>query len=258
MFGVAAALMMSGACPPPAPSVWYVWMVLPPMALMVSSTHPPSFRVSVWMATCTSYSSATFRQWSMTAGVAPQSSWILRPIAPALTCSIRGFSSEQFPFPRKPKFIGYSSAALSIISMFHGPGVQVVAFVPSAGPVPPPIMVVTPEYSAQSICCGQMKWICVSIPPAVTIIPSPARASVEAPTVMPGVTPSITLGFPALPIPLILPSLIPISALMIPVLSTIRAFVITRSRSPSALVVLTDCPIPSRIVLPPPNLISSP
>ena len=28
--------------------------------------------------------------------------------------------------------------------MFHGPGVQVVAFVPVAGPVPPPSMVVTP------------------------------------------------------------------------------------------------------------------
>jgi len=28
--------------------------------------------------------------------------------------------------------------------MFHGPGVQVVAKVPVAGPVPPPIMVVTP------------------------------------------------------------------------------------------------------------------
>ena len=29
--------------------------------------------------------------------------------------------------------------------MFQGPGVQVVAFVPVAGPVPPPIKVVTPE-----------------------------------------------------------------------------------------------------------------
>ena len=29
--------------------------------------------------------------------------------------------------------------------MFHGPGVEVTAFVPSAGPVPPPIIVVTPE-----------------------------------------------------------------------------------------------------------------
>ena len=105
-------------------------------------------------------------------------------------------AQQQLPFPRKPKFIGYSSAAFNIIFKFHGPGVQVVAFVPSAGPVPPPIIVVTPLYNAQSICCGLMKWIWVSIPPAVTIIPSPASASVDAPTVIPGVTPSMMSGFP--------------------------------------------------------------
>ncbi len=41
----------------------------------------------------------------------------------------------------------------------HGPGVQVVALVPAAGPVPPPSIEVTPEYSASSTCCGQMKWM---------------------------------------------------------------------------------------------------
>ena len=41
----------------------------------------------------------------------------------------------------------------------QGPGVQVVALVPAAGPVPPPIMVVTPLMSASSTCCGQMKWM---------------------------------------------------------------------------------------------------
>ncbi len=43
--------------------------------------------------------------------------------------------------------------------MCHGPGVQVVAKVPCAGPVPPPSSEVTPDISASSICCGQMKWI---------------------------------------------------------------------------------------------------
>ena len=38
------------------------------------------------------------------------------------------------------------------------PGVTVVAFVPSAGPVPPPMSVVIPEASASSTICGQMKW----------------------------------------------------------------------------------------------------
>jgi hypothetical protein len=65
--------------------------------------------------------------------------------------------------------------------MCQGPGVQVVALVPAAGPVPPPIIVVTPEVNASSICCGHMKWMCVSIPPAVRIIPSPAMISVAAP-----------------------------------------------------------------------------
>src|ERR671933_319046 len=51
--------------------------------------------------------------------------------------------------------------------MCHGPGVHVVAFVPVAGPVPPPIIVVTPDISASSICCGQMKWMCASMPHAV-------------------------------------------------------------------------------------------
>jgi len=48
------------------------------------------------------------------------------------------------PLPRKPRFIGKASAACSMRSMFQGPGVQVVAKVPVAGPVPPPSMVVTP------------------------------------------------------------------------------------------------------------------
>lgn len=37
------------------------------------------------------------------------------------------------------------------------PGVQVVALVPAAGPVPPPSMVVMPLINASSTCCGQMK-----------------------------------------------------------------------------------------------------
>ena len=42
-------------------------------------------------------------------------------------------------------------------SMYQGPGVHVVALVPAAGPVPPPIMVVIPDIIASSTCCGQMK-----------------------------------------------------------------------------------------------------
>ena len=49
-----ATLMMSCACPPPAPSVWKAWMVRPLKALMVSSMKPDSLSVSVWIITCTS------------------------------------------------------------------------------------------------------------------------------------------------------------------------------------------------------------
>ena len=98
--------------------------------------------------------------------------------------------------------------------MFHGPGVQVVALVPVAGPVPPPIMVVTPLEIASVICCGQMKWIWLSIPPAVRMHPSPAITSVAAPMVM--VMPLCRRGLPAWPMPTMRPALMPTSALMTP------------------------------------------
>lgn len=72
--GSSQTLMMSGACPPPAPSVWYVWIVRPSMAAMVDSTKPDSLSVSVWISTWMSCASHTVKQLSMAAGVAPQSS----------------------------------------------------------------------------------------------------------------------------------------------------------------------------------------
>ena len=100
-------------------------------------------------------------------------------------------------------------------SRCHGPGVQVVAFVPVAGPVPPPIIVVTPLASASSICCGQMKWMCVSMPPAVTIMPSPAITSVARADARSS-TSGWMSGLPALPIATMRPSLMPMSALTMP------------------------------------------
>ncbi len=88
---------------------------------------------------------------------------------------------------------------------------QVVASVPWAGPVPPPSIVVSPECSASSICCGQMKWMWLSKPPAVRILPSPAIASVPGPTTMS--TPGWVSGLPALPILAIRPFASPTSAL---------------------------------------------
>src|SRR6516165_4264682 len=63
------SLMMSGAWPPPAPSVWKAWMLRPLKAAIVFSTKPDSLSVSVWMATAMSNRSATPRQVSMAAAV---------------------------------------------------------------------------------------------------------------------------------------------------------------------------------------------
>ena len=71
---------------------------------------------------------------------------------------------------------------------------QVVARVPSAGPVPPPISVVIPAATASSTICGQMKCTWQSIPPAVRIRPSPAMISVVGPISSAGSTPSIDVG----------------------------------------------------------------
>jgi hypothetical protein len=106
----------------------------------------------------------------MAAGVVPQSSCSFRP---------RRRRASAPPAPRagcvalaeKAEVHGEGVGRLQHPPMCQGPGVQVVALVPVAGPVPPPSMVVTPDISASSICCGQMKWMCASMPPAVRICP---------------------------------------------------------------------------------------
>ena len=148
-----------------------------------------------------------------------------------------------------------SSAASIIRARCHGPGVQVVASVPVAGPVPPPSIEVTPLVSASSICCGAMKWIWLSKPPAVRILPSPAMISVPGPMTI--VTPGWMSGLPALPIAWISPSLIATSALTMPQWSRMTALVMTVSTAPRARETWL-WPMPSRITLPPPNFTSSP
>ena len=64
---------------------------------------------------------------------------------------------QRFPQGLKPTFSGSASVAASISSTCRAPGVQVVALVPVAGPVPPPMNVVTPLANASYPCCGQMK-----------------------------------------------------------------------------------------------------
>ncbi len=184
--GSAEILMMSGAWPPPEPSVWNEWTARPSKAAIVSSTKPDSLSVSVWMHTCTSISSATVSAERSTAGVVPQSSWHLKPTAPASICSTSAALPCPWPLPRMPTLIGQPSKARSIVRMLPGPGVTVVALEPSDGPVPPPIRVVVPLDSAAYACCGEMKWMCVSMPAAVRIRCEPEIASVARPHSRPG------------------------------------------------------------------------
>ena len=141
----------------------------------------------------------------------PQSSCNFSADAPAVICSSKASGRAAFPLPAKARFMAKLSADCSMRVICQGPGVQVVANVPWAGPVPPPSIVVKPECKASSICCGQMKWIWLSKPPAVRIWPSPAIASVDGPMTM--FTPSCVSGLPALPIEWIKPSFRPTSAL---------------------------------------------
>ncbi len=77
-----------------------------------------------------------------------------------------------------------------------------------------------------------MKWMWLSMPPAVRILPSPAIASVPGPTMM--VTPGCVSGLPALPIAEMRPSRRPTSAFTMPLWSMMSALVMTVSTAPSA------------------------
>ena len=113
-------------------------------------------------------------QQSIAAGVVPQSSWSLSPIAPASICSASGAGRDGVALAEKAEVHRQAIGRLEHPVIFHGPGVQVVALVPVAGPVPPPISVVSPRTARRQTSCGQMKCTWASIPPAVTIMFSPA------------------------------------------------------------------------------------
>ena len=76
-----------------------------------------------------------------------------------------------------------------------------------------PGIIVTPLAKASKACWGLMKWMCASMPPAVAMRPSPATTSVAGPTTITGVTPAMTSGLPAFPIPTMSPPFTPRSAL---------------------------------------------
>jgi hypothetical protein len=118
------------------------------------------------MATCTPASSATARQASMAPGVVPQSSWSLKPDAPARSCSHSPSAETVLPLPNRATLIGHGSRASSMRPRYQDPGVTVVALDPSAGPVPPPMMVVMPDPRASVMSWGQMRCTWQSTAPA--------------------------------------------------------------------------------------------
>ena len=225
-FGSPAIERMSGACPPPAPSTWNAWIDRPAMAAIVDSTNPASLSESECNATCRPQSSAACNDAPIAAGVDPQSSCTLYPAAPASACSLSAATETVLPLPSSRMLIGNGSSARCMFVRCQAPGVTVVAFDPSDGPVPPPTIVVMPVASASWICDCDSRCTCESIAPAGTI-----RT--------------------------ILSSRMPISARTIPHQSRMIAFVMTVSRAPSARLTV-DCAMDSRIDLPPPNTASSP
>ncbi|CAM5366451.1 hypothetical protein SGRI78S_01931 [Streptomyces griseus subsp. griseus] len=228
-------------------------MARPSIAERVSSKKPPSFRLSVWMATWTSCSSATLSALSITAGVAPQSSCTLSAQAPATTCSLIASGRLPLPLAMMPRLTGRVSADWSSRAMLYGPGVQVVPLEPSVGPVPPPMRVVMPLLSACSACCGAIRWTWVSMAPAVAIRCSPAMASVPGPMTRSGSTLFCVCGLPDLPMPTMKPSLMPMSHLTTPTTGSMTTtLVMTVSRAPWAEVACGSEAMPSRMVLPPP------
>jgi hypothetical protein len=125
----------------------------------------------------------------------------LEAAAPARSCSHSASVETVLPLPSSATLTGQWSSASSIRPGTTAPGVTVVALVPSAGPVPPPTMVVMPDASASSSSCGQMRCTWQSIAPAVRILPLPAMISVPGPITSAGWTPSMVSGLPALPMP---------------------------------------------------------
>ena len=97
---------MSGAWPPPAPSVVGVngAAFKGSDGVLHKTRFVESIRVDGHLDITPS---ATVRQVSMDAGVsAPQSSCNLSPMAPAAICSCRALGKLALPLPKRPKFIG--------------------------------------------------------------------------------------------------------------------------------------------------------
>ena len=165
----------------------------------------------MWIVTCTSCLSA--RQQSIAAGVVPQSSCSFRPIAPAAICSARPAGMAVLPLPVKPKFSGKRIHRLQ-----HRPEIKRRGRAGRGASADRQARAAA-DHRGESSGDGFVRLLRademdVRVEPARRKNQtSPAITSVVTPTIIPLVTPAIMSGLPALPMPEIKPSLMPMSAL---------------------------------------------
>ena len=173
------------------------------------------------------------RQQSIAAGVVPQSSCSLRPQAPASICSISAVGRRRVALaersrgssgrPRPPAACGARCQGAGRAGRGVGAGRRAGAAAEHRGDA-------AVERLLDLLRADEVD--VASMPPAVTILPSPAITSVPGPITMS--TPGWVSGLPALPMPAMRPSRMPMSALTMPQWSRISALVMTVSTAPSA------------------------
>ena len=187
-------------------------------------------------------------------GVVPQSSCSFRPITPASTCW-RSAAGWRCPCPGKPRFIGKRRppAACARCSQPRRAGggegaggrarCRRRAWWSRRWPAPP------------RSAAGRWKWMCASMPPAVTIMPFAGDDLGAGPMTMS--TPGCTSGLPALPMAAMRqPLQADVGLDDAPVVDDHRVgdHAVHRARRPGPLTRWL-WPMPSRMVLPPPNFL---
>jgi hypothetical protein len=198
-----------------------------------------------------SNSSAQRKAVSMVRRVAPVSSCTFSPHTFAPMASRIASPRDVDPRPSSPTLTGNWSIARSPRSSTQAEPRPT----PHIGPASWPITVVTPEEISASKTRGLSVCTCVSIPPGVAMRPSPSMTAVPVPTTMS--IASVVPGLPALPMPAMRPSLMPMLATRTPSTgSSTTTFVMSRSQDSRAD---SACrPMPSRPVLANPTCSSSP
>ena len=180
-------------------------------------------------------------------------------MTPAAICSRSGSGAEALPLPRKPRLTGNSSAASSMRWMFHSPGRarRRRGAGGRAGAAADQRGEPGADRLGHDLRTDEVD-VAVEAARGDDLALAGDHLGGRRRSTMPGVTPAMRSGLPALPTATMRPSRMPMSAFTMPQWSMITALVMTVSSVASARVARADCPMPSRITLPPPNFASSP